>query len=374
MKKVLIIINTVKEESLALSKQISAFLKSKGVECDSLDFDGFNENTPFGEYEFVITLGGDGTVLFAARNCVQYDVPVFPVNLGQFGFMASVQTSEWQESLELLLQGKAPFQYRSMIKATLVRDGQKEAEYFFHGFNKLIRVFYIIEGLEGLFEALEIAFGQVESSLEIVVDVAGRHLAIVVLSLADGTDEGSVGVEIAAKLDDLAVVVVTGKPEQWMAVFVIEVFFQSLKAADVVVTAHDDEFITQGIGLHIILYLSIVELHLVGGHARTGPVLLTGDGGVVDGWDSIPLILFIDGDFFQTCGITVAGELHPFLYIFVGFLSCHRHRDADQKQQDNDDLLFHVDCFLMIDGTKIKKNPEKSLPLLSDISNKLSTL
>ena len=136
MKKVLIIINTVKKESLALSEQISAFLKSKGVECDSLDFDGFNENTPFSEYEFVITLGGDGTVLFAARNCVQYDVPVFPVNLGQFGFMASVQTSEWQDSLELLLQGKAPFQYRSMLEATLVRDGKKEAEYI--GLNDVV--------------------------------------------------------------------------------------------------------------------------------------------------------------------------------------------------------------------------------------------
>ena len=124
MKKVLIIVNISKRESLSLSAQISEFLKSKGIECDSLNFDGFNQNAPITGYDFVITLGGDGTVLYAARNCVDYDIPVFPVNLGQFGFMASVQQSEWQQSLELVLDGQAPFQYRSMLHAQLLRDGK----------------------------------------------------------------------------------------------------------------------------------------------------------------------------------------------------------------------------------------------------------
>ena len=95
MKKVLIIINVSKNESLSLAEQISAYLKSKGIECDRLSFDGFCDNTPFNDYEFVITLGGDGTVLYAARNCVEYDVPVFSVNLGQFGFIAAVPPEEW---------------------------------------------------------------------------------------------------------------------------------------------------------------------------------------------------------------------------------------------------------------------------------------
>ena len=124
MKKVLIIVNISKNESLSLSKQITEFLNSRGIECDSLSFDGFNQNTPFKDYEFVITLGGDGTVLYAARNCVEYDVPVFPVNLGQFGFMASVQQNEWKKCLEDFLSGQAPFQYRSMLSIKLYRDKQ----------------------------------------------------------------------------------------------------------------------------------------------------------------------------------------------------------------------------------------------------------
>ena len=129
MKKVLIIINTSKNESLSLSKQIAAFLESKNICCEFLDFDGFGEDKPFKDYDFVITLGGDGTVLYAARNCVEYGVPVFPVNLGQFGFMSSVQTNEWQQSLELFLSGKAPVQERCMIKATLYRNGQIQSEH-----------------------------------------------------------------------------------------------------------------------------------------------------------------------------------------------------------------------------------------------------
>ena len=129
MKKVLIIINTSKNESLSLSKQIAQFLSSKGIDCDFLSFDGVAEDRPFKDYEFVITLGGDGTVLYAARNCVEYGVPVFPVNLGQFGFMSSVQQNEWEQSLELYLSGKAPVQERCMIKASLYRNGKTQSEH-----------------------------------------------------------------------------------------------------------------------------------------------------------------------------------------------------------------------------------------------------
>ena len=128
MKKVLIIVNISKNESLSLSKQISEYLASKDIQCDSINFDGFNQNSPLNQYDFVITLGGDGTVLYAARNCVDYDVPVFSVNLGQFGFMSSVQQSEWQQCLDSALNGTAPFQYRSMLCAQLYRQGKVVAE------------------------------------------------------------------------------------------------------------------------------------------------------------------------------------------------------------------------------------------------------
>ena len=91
MKKALIIINVSKDESMTLAKEIASYLKKKDLAYDFLSFHGFADNTDFKGYDFVISLGGDGTVLYAARNSSKYGLPVFPVNLGEFGFIASVQ-------------------------------------------------------------------------------------------------------------------------------------------------------------------------------------------------------------------------------------------------------------------------------------------
>ena len=124
MKKALIIINVSKDESMTLAKEIAAYLTKKGVASDFFSFDGFVDNTDFKGYDFVISLGGDGTVLYAARNASKYGIPVFPVNLGEFGFIASVQPDEWQKELKNFLDGKAVFEKRSMLKVTVIRDGK----------------------------------------------------------------------------------------------------------------------------------------------------------------------------------------------------------------------------------------------------------
>lgn len=86
MKKCLIVINTSKKESHAVGKEIALYLKEKGVSSSFYNFDGFSTDNPFEGMDFAITLGGDGTVLFAARGCVKLGIPVFSVNFGEFGF------------------------------------------------------------------------------------------------------------------------------------------------------------------------------------------------------------------------------------------------------------------------------------------------
>ena len=124
MKKALIIINVSKDESKSLSKEISEFLEKKGICPESYSFDGFNKNVPFVDYDFVVTLGGDGTVLYAARNAVEQEIPLFPVNLGQFGFIAAIQPNEWKTHLEDYINGKAVLIERSMVEASVIRNGE----------------------------------------------------------------------------------------------------------------------------------------------------------------------------------------------------------------------------------------------------------
>lgn len=125
MKKALLIINVSKDESMTLAQEIATYLSKKGVQHEFLSFDGFVDNTDFKDYDFVISLGGDGTVLYAARNASKYGLPVFPVNLGEFGFIASVQPEDWQKELKVFMDGKALFEKRSMLKIDVLREGKK---------------------------------------------------------------------------------------------------------------------------------------------------------------------------------------------------------------------------------------------------------
>ena len=70
-------------------------------------------------------MGGDGTVLFAARGCAPLGIPIFPVNFGSFGFIASVQRGEWKKELDDYLAGNSIVDERSMLRADLVRGGQR---------------------------------------------------------------------------------------------------------------------------------------------------------------------------------------------------------------------------------------------------------
>ena len=126
MKKCLIVVNTHKDESQNLGRMIQSYLAAKSIESFVFCFDGFSTENPFTGFDFVITLGGDGTVLFAARGCVKNKIPVFPVNLGEFGFIASIQKNEWQKELDLFLAGKSEVDERNMLNVALVSTRQSE--------------------------------------------------------------------------------------------------------------------------------------------------------------------------------------------------------------------------------------------------------
>lgn len=129
MKKSLIVINTFKKEAAPLGMEIEMFLADRGVTAELFRYDGqtATENDKaisFEGYDFVVTLGGDGTVLFASRACAPLDIPVFPVNLGEFGFIAGVQKNEWQSELDNFLAGNAQIASRSLVKAIVLRKGR----------------------------------------------------------------------------------------------------------------------------------------------------------------------------------------------------------------------------------------------------------
>lgn len=71
--------------------------------------------------DLVVVLGGDGTLLSAVRDTAATDAPLLGVNLGSLGFLTDVPLSSLFSMLDLVAQGRAPIEQRSLMQCELLR-------------------------------------------------------------------------------------------------------------------------------------------------------------------------------------------------------------------------------------------------------------
>ena len=79
--------------------------------------------------QLVIVLGGDGTLLSAARAIAGRDIPLFAVNLGGLGFLTAITIDELFPELERALRGEHRIGRRRMLLCELIRKGKKVCDY-----------------------------------------------------------------------------------------------------------------------------------------------------------------------------------------------------------------------------------------------------
>jgi NAD+ kinase len=77
----------------------------------------------------VVVLGGDGTLLAAARVTAEIDVPLLGVNLGALGFLTEVPPEALYPMLDAIAEGKATVERRSLMRCELLRDGKSHGTY-----------------------------------------------------------------------------------------------------------------------------------------------------------------------------------------------------------------------------------------------------
>ena len=80
--------------------------------------------------DFALVLGGDGTLLSAARAIAHEDVPILAVNLGSLGFLTEVPINEMFTTLDAVEAGSCPVEERSVLDATVFRGGEELAHHF----------------------------------------------------------------------------------------------------------------------------------------------------------------------------------------------------------------------------------------------------
>ncbi|MDR1862380.1 MAG: NAD(+)/NADH kinase [Treponema sp.] len=118
-------INPKKDCARTLAEAVQAELDRRNIPWDTFCFDRKPDFTAQAGYRIAFSLGGDGTVLYAARAMAPLGVPVFPVNLGTLGFIAAIHAGEWLEVFERWLQGTAGLSRRLMLAAAVMRGGRE---------------------------------------------------------------------------------------------------------------------------------------------------------------------------------------------------------------------------------------------------------
>ncbi len=81
------------------------------------------------EVQFVVVLGGDGTLLGAARKVARYGVPILGVNLGGLGFLTEIPLRKLYSAVELMLEGRLEVETRLMLEAVVVRQGTETCRF-----------------------------------------------------------------------------------------------------------------------------------------------------------------------------------------------------------------------------------------------------
>ena len=117
----------------AVVPPLAAWLRGRKIEVfvDKETEDGIGFNGPVlvreqlaEKVELVVVLGGDGTLLSAARALHGHQVPILAVNLGGLGFLTTVTLDELYPLLEQVLAGEHRTIERMMLEAEILRQGK----------------------------------------------------------------------------------------------------------------------------------------------------------------------------------------------------------------------------------------------------------
>lgn len=125
------------QEAHDLSHELAKWLEERDVEV-YVDSD-LRNNCEYGYSaerslipslsDIVISLGGDGTFLAAARLVCGYDVPLLGVNLGRLGFLTEINRQELYPMMERLIAGDYETEERSMLGVTIIRGEDRIGEF-----------------------------------------------------------------------------------------------------------------------------------------------------------------------------------------------------------------------------------------------------
>ena len=117
---------------------INSYLEEHGLESDhgTLDDASLRKRVKDGEFDLLVAVGGDGTMLRVSHLCAPCNVPILGINMGRLGFLMQFGREEWHSALEQLLKGEYWIENRMMIRAEHGRAGESLGNW--HALNEVV--------------------------------------------------------------------------------------------------------------------------------------------------------------------------------------------------------------------------------------------
>ncbi len=131
MNSFFLITNHDKDIDDKMTDRIESIIKKCGKKCHVYDKNAKIENGKFtdpdqvpDDTDCVIVLGGDGTLLLAARDLVGLDIPMIGVNFGNLGYLAEAEKPDIEAIINRLVTDDCYIESRIMLVGGLYRDGK----------------------------------------------------------------------------------------------------------------------------------------------------------------------------------------------------------------------------------------------------------
>lgn len=135
MNKFCIITNIQKDKDFAVSNEIKAYLEKHGKVCSILghvkaehkENESYRYTNPKkvdDDTDCVLVLGGDGTLIQAARDLSGKNIPLLGVNYGTLGYLAGVEKQNILPALDQLMAGDYTLEKRMMLEGTVFNNGK----------------------------------------------------------------------------------------------------------------------------------------------------------------------------------------------------------------------------------------------------------
>ena len=120
----------IRDQILAMAafldeKKIAVFIEENTARhCELNSYKTLHIDSIAANADLVIVLGGDGTMLSAARALLDSKIPLVGVNRGRFGFLTDVNSESMLEAMDGILQGEFNIEQRILLTASILRDGK----------------------------------------------------------------------------------------------------------------------------------------------------------------------------------------------------------------------------------------------------------